>query len=246
MSEVLLEIVGHVAAITLNAPERRNALTPDMVRELLDACDAVDANKNVGAVVLKANGSAFCSGAHRAVLDAASLDPASPEQYETLGLMYQSFVRVGELLPPTVAAVRGQVVGAGLNLMLATDVRIIAESARVISGFQRIGIHPGGGHFQLLGRLAGREAAAAISLFGAEIDGRRAVELGMAWSTLPEAEVDDAAMRLAGAAAADPELARNAARSMRMELGPPALGWQAALEVEHAVQLWSLRRKAVT
>jgi enoyl-CoA hydratase len=160
--------------------------------------------------------------------------------------MYSAFVRVGELLPPTVAAVRGHAVGAGLNLVLATDLRIISESARLISGFLRIDIHPGGGHFQLLNRVAGREAATAMSLFSSEIDGKRAAEIGLAWQAVPDADVETVAMQLAKQAAKDPELARAAARSLRLELGPPTLSWDAALEVEHAVQLWSLRRKAAT
>jgi enoyl-CoA hydratase len=82
-----------------------------------------------------------------------------------------------------------------------------------------------------------------MSLFGEEIDGRRAAELGLAWVALPEAEVETRAMERARRAAADPELARAAARSLRMELGPPAIPWPAALEVEKAVQMWSLRRR---
>ncbi|HXC79412.1 MAG TPA: enoyl-CoA hydratase/isomerase family protein [Candidatus Acidoferrum sp.] len=233
-----------VASITLNAAERRNAFTPEMVGELIAACDEIDRAESVGAVVIKANGDSFCSGAHRSVLAAAGRDPAADANYRALGVMYNGFVRVGALLPPTVAAVRGHCVGAGVNLMLATDVRVMAVGARVITGFLRIGIHPGGGHFTLLGRLAGREAAAAMSLFGEEIDGRRAEEIGLAWSALPADEVEPKAMELARRVAKDPDLARAAARSLRLELGPPSIPWPAALEAEKAVQMWSLRRQS--
>jgi enoyl-CoA hydratase len=151
---------------------------------------------------------------------------------------------VGNLLPPSIAAVRGHAVGAGVNLVLATDLRIVAETARIASGFQRIRIHPGGGHYSLLSRLAGREATAAISLFGEEIDGRRAAEMGLAWEALPETAVESRALELAHGPAADPELARATVRSFRLELGPPTIPWAAALEVERAIQMWSLRRKA--
>jgi enoyl-CoA hydratase len=244
MSEILYSVDQGVAVITLNAPERRNAFTAPMVRELLDACAAADADEAVGAVVVRAAGESFCSGAHRATLADAGQDPARPDRFRALGLTYNAFVRVGELQPPTIAAVRGHAVGAGVNLMLATDLRIVAEGARIMTGFLRIGIHPGGGHFVLLGRAAGREAAAGMSLFSEEIDGRRAAELGLAWVSLPEAEVEPRALELARRVAADPELARAAARSMRLELGPPAIPWPAALEAEKAVQMWSLRRKA--
>jgi enoyl-CoA hydratase len=83
-----------------------------------------------------------------------------------------------------------------------------------------------------------------MSLFGEEIDGRRAAELGLAWAALPEAQVEPRALELARRAARDPELARAAARSLRLELGPPAIPWAAALEAEKAVQMWSLRRQS--
>jgi enoyl-CoA hydratase len=244
MSEVMYSVEEGVAVITLNAPERRNAFTAGMVGELLEACAAADADESVGAVVVRAEGESFCSGAHRATLADAGRDPARPDNFKALGHTYNAFVRVGELQAPTIAAVRGHAVGAGVNLMLATDLRIVAEEARIMTGFLRIGIHPGGGHFALLGRLAGREAAAALSLFGDEIDGRRAAELGLAWAALPEAQVEPRALELARRAARDPELARAAARSLRLELGPPAIPWAAALEAEKAVQMWSLRRQS--
>jgi enoyl-CoA hydratase len=243
MSEVLLEIQDGVAVITLNAPDRRNAFVPEMVAELLVICDRVDDDMSVGAVVIRGEGQSFCSGAHRNVLAEAGRDPARSDNFQTLGGTYQAFVRVGELKPPTIAAVRGHAVGAGVNLMLATDLRIVSETSRIMTGFMKIGLHPGGGHFSLLGRLGGREASAALSLFGEEIDGRRAAEIGLAWIALPEAEVEGRAIEMAKRAAADPELARAAARSMRIELGPPAIPWPAALEVEKATQMWSLRRR---
>ncbi len=243
MSEVLLERDGNVALVTLAAPARRNAFVPAMVEELLDICARIDADPGVGAVVIRAQGESFCSGAHRGVLAEAGRDPAAPASYAALGLTYRAFVRVGELLPPTLAAVRGHAVGAGVNLMLATDLRVVSETARIMTAFLGIGIHPGGGHFTLLGRVAGREAAAGMGLFGQEVSGRRAAELGLAWQALPEAEVEPRALELARAVAADPELARAAAHSFRLEMGPPMTSWPVALETEKAVQMWSLRRR---
>lgn len=243
MSEIRLERDGPVAVITLAAPARRNAFLPAMVEELIEACEEIDSDTTIGAVVIRAEGEGFCAGAHRDSLKAAGQDPARDDNYKALGRTYRAFARVGELLPPSIAAVRGAAVGAGVNLALATDLRVMAHDARIITGFAKIGIHPGGGHFALLGRLVGREAAAALGLFGVEIDGRRAAELGIAWQSLPAAEVEPRALELARQAGADPELARHTARSMRLELGPPSLSWAAALEVERAIQMWSLRRR---
>lgn len=243
MPEISLERHDGVATITLDAPDRRNALTEPMARELVEACEEVDADQSVGAVVVRGAGGFFCAGGDRATLAQAGRDPAAPETYAGLGSVYRSFARVGELEPPTVAAIRGGAVGAGLNLAFATDLRIVARDARIVSGFLPIGLHPGGGHGALLGRTGSREAAAALALFGERIDGARAAELGLAWSAVEDNEVEGVAAALAARAAADPELARRTARSLRTELGPPPLPWPAALELERASQMWSMRRK---
>jgi enoyl-CoA hydratase len=243
--EVRLEREDGVAVLTLEAPERRNAITADMAGELVALCDEADADRRVGAVVVRGEGGFFCSGGDRSTLAAAGHDPAAPETFAGLGAVYRSFERVGELEPPSVAAIRGGAVGAGLNLALATDLRVAARDAIFVSGFLPIGLHPGGGHGALLGRTGSREAAAALALFGERIDGERAAELGLAWSAVDDSEVEPTALELAARAAADPELARRTARSLRSELGPPALPWAAGLELERASQMWSLRRKAL-
>ena len=243
LSEISLERDSGVATITLNAPDRRNALTGGMARELASVCDEVDADAAVGAVVVQGAGGFFCAGGDRPTLDAVGRDPAEPEAYAGLGDIYRSFARVGELEPPTIAAIRGGAVGAGVNLAFATDVRVVAREAKIVSGFLPIGLHPGGGHGVLLGRSGQREAAAAMALFGERIDGARAAGLGLAWAAVEDAEVEGVAAAMAAVPAADPELARRTARSMRAEWGPPPLPWAAALELERASQMWSMRRK---
>jgi enoyl-CoA hydratase len=243
--DLTLERDGGVAILTLRAPERRNALTVAMARAMADACGAIDADPSVGAVVVAGEGPYFCAGGDRATLAAAGQDPAAPETFAGMGAIYAAFARVGALEPPTVAAVRGGAVGAGLNLAMATDVRVVARDARLASGFLPIGLHPGGGHGALLARAGGREAANALALFGAAVTGEEAVARGLAWAAVAADEVDAAALDLARVPAADPELARRTARSMRAVAGPPALPWAAALELERASQMWSMRRKAL-
>jgi enoyl-CoA hydratase len=238
-----LDMVDGVAVVTLDAPERRNALTPGMARALVEVCDRIDDDLGIGAAVVRGSDGHFCAGAHRAVLDTAGEDPADPTSYDDNGAIYQAFQRFGRLQVPTIAAVRGAAVGAGVNLMMATDLRITGTSARIIAGFLRIGIHPGGGHFVLMGRTAGREATAAMSLFGEEIDGARAAELGLAWACLPDDEAEDHAIDLARRPAKDPELARAAVASFRSELDAPGTPWDVASQAERASQMWSLRRR---
>src|SRR4029450_9661948 len=132
----------------------------------------------------RGEGDYFCAGGDRATLAQAGEDPAAPEQFAGMSAIYRSFARVGELEPPTVAAIRGGAVGAGLNLALATDLRVVAEDAVLMAGFLPIGLHPGGGHTVLLGRLGSREAAAALTLFGERLTGAELVERGLAWDAV--------------------------------------------------------------
>jgi enoyl-CoA hydratase len=245
MCPIQLDVDEGVATITIDSPATRNALNPELSRELADVCERVDGDSTVGAAVICGAGGTFCSGAERDLLSRNGEDPADPERYAEIGAIYDAFVRVGKLTVPTVAAARGAAVGAGVNLLLATDLRVVATDARIIAGFTRIGIHPGGGHFALLARLVGLEAAAAIGVFGEEISGARAAELGMAWAAVDADQVEETAHRLAAAAAKDPELARRVVGSMRRELGPPGVPRDVAVDFERGSQMWSLRRRDV-
>lgn len=231
--------------LSLAAPDRRNALTPEMAEEVVAACDQIDAEPEVGAVVVRGDGPTFCAGAHRDLLERAASDPASGAAFDEVGIIYEAFIRVGHLRPPTVAAIRGAAVGAGLNLALATDLRIVARDAILMSGFQRLGAHPGGGHFVLLSRVAGREATAALGLFGQRVDGDRAQRLGLAWEALADADVDDRARELALQAAGDADLARRTAHNFRLETGPPDISWEVGVQAERATQMWSFQRNRI-
>lgn len=241
MAGVQLELDGAVALLTIEHREVRNALTPEMCVELTAACEAIDARDDVGAAVIRGADGTFCSGADTrrwgAHVDWAG---AGTDMVQTI---YEGFARVGRLAVPTVAAVRGAAVGAGLNLMLACDLRIVGDDARLVAGFTRVGIHPGGGFFTLLARVAGWETTAAMGLFGEALDGAEAVARGLAWAAVPDAEVEARALALARAASGDPELARRVVRTMRQEVGPPAIGWEAARDLERGLQVWSLHRR---
>jgi len=243
MGSIHLEKSGGVAVLTVDSPEVKNALTPEMGEELVAACDDIDADPAIGAAVVTGAGGTFCSGADRRRWDPTA-DQTDDRRYKEAGKVYQAFFRVGHLQVPTVAAVRGAAVGAGLNLALATDLRVVADDVRLLAGFLRIGLHPGGGFFTIAHRAAGREATAAMGMFGEQIDGKRAVEIGMAWESLPDDQVEARARELAERASADPELSREAVRSMRTEVGPPGIGWEAALHFERATQMWSQRRRS--
>lgn len=242
MPEVTLERRDAVALLTIENREVRNGLTPELCEQLVAVCDEIDADDAIGAAVVRGADGTFCSGA-----DTRRWTPDvdwAGDGFELISTIYGGFARVGRLQVPTVAAVRGAAVGAGLNLLLACDVRVVAEDARLLAGFARVGLHPGGGFFTLLGRLAGREATAAIGLFDQSLDGVAAVTRGIAWEAVPDEEVESRALELAAIAARDPLLARRIVKSMRQELGPPAIGWDAAIELERGTQMWSMRRRS--
>src|SRR6478672_8020337 len=242
MTEIRYDVAEGVALITLDAPERRNALSVEMSRELIDAARTAEADDAVGAVVVT-GGSHFCAGAVRSVLTDTGRDPVEDAAYRNLETVYRAFTTIGEIGVPTIAAVRGAAVGAGLNLALATDLRIVSRTARLLPGFAQIGIHPGGGHFTLLNRVAGREAAAALGLFGAEVDGGRAVDLGLAWAAHDDADVEQETLAMARRVARDPDLARRTVASFRRETAPGGLPWDVSVELERSPQMWSLRRR---
>jgi enoyl-CoA hydratase len=232
-----------VALVTLNAPERRNALTPGMAQELIEVLDRFDADPSVAALVLTGAGKGFCSGADLSTLGAAGDDPLSDEHYLGIGGIYAAFQRFGTMGVPTIAAVNGAAVGAGLNLALAADLRIVADDARLMSGFLRIGAHPGGGHLHLLDRLVGRDTTAALAVFGEELNGPEAVRLGLAWRSLPQDQIVAEALRLAARVTARPELTRSVTRTLRLE-SPSAMSWEAAIAIERAPQLRSFRQRS--
>lgn len=243
VAEITLELHDGVAVLTVDNAELRNALDPELARDLIAACDEVDADTSIGAAVVRGANGTFCSGADRSLLDTPA-DQAGDETYQAMGLVYRSFHRVGQLTVPTIAAVRGAAVGAGMNLMMATDLRVVATDATVLAGFLRIGLHPGGGFFTLAGRAAGRETAAALGLFSEKLVGSQIVGAGLAWEAVPDVEVDGRALELASRAAADPALARVAVESFRRELGPPPISWDVAIGFERPSQMWSLTRRA--
>lgn len=246
MSEVRYEVsAGGVAVITLDAPQRRNALTPQMAADLVLAMEDADGDDAVGALVVS-GGASFCAGADLGTLSNAGADPAEDMSVRAIEDIYAAFLRLGRVQVPTIAAVRGAAVGAGLNLALTPDLRVVAQDARLMSGFDRVGLHPGGGHFVLLSRVGGRETAAAMGLFGEQVNGSKAAEMGIAWKAVDDTDVDKVALDLAHRSARDPALTRRVVASFRRETGPPGLPWDVGVELERASQMWSSRRQATT
>ncbi len=189
MPLVRTDVTDGVATVTLTDPERRNALTLPMVGEMVAALEHLEADPAVGALVVTGEAPAFCAGADLSHLSSSSDGGAE----QGLRDIYEGFLAIGRSPLPTIAAVNGAAVGAGMNLALICDVRLAAERARFDTRFMQLGLAPGGGHTWMSRRIAGPQAVAATVLFGEVLDGREAERVGLVWRCVPDAELLGAA-----------------------------------------------------
>lgn len=230
---VEFEVSGSVGVVRLARSERRNVLDETMVRDLARAFERAENAPEVTAIVLTGAGPVFCAGASLDTL-LASADGGFAEVEE----VYEGFLRVLRSPLPTIAAVNGPAVGAGLNLALACDVRIASSTARFESRFAALRLHPGGGHTWLLEKAVGRQTATLMAMFGEVLDAEQALGHGLVASVHePEALVDAAVeigRRLEGL---DGDYVRLVARSLRE--AEQTLEHRAMLEVETERQRWS-------
>jgi enoyl-CoA hydratase len=214
MSLVLLAdgAADGVRVLTLNDPDRRNALSPALQAELGAAVDAVAADTGARVLVVTGNGPGFSAGAD---LPAVFGDVTRPTREIRAGLkaIYDSFLRVRRLEIPTIAAVQGAAVGAGVNLAMSCDVRIAGPQARFGVTFAKLGLHPGGGCTWFLTRALGRQRALALLLGGEMLDADEAHGLGLVLEVADDPLAR--ALEMAAAwAAVDPALARDMKRAV--------------------------------
>lgn len=208
---VLYRADDHVALITVNDPDRRNAVTSAMSTQLRAAVQRAEADPDVHAVVVTGAGKAFCAGA-----DLSALGEAAEEG---LLRLYDGFMAVAQCVLPTIAAVNGAAVGAGLNLALSADVRIAGPAALFDARFQKLGLHPGGGATWMLQRAVGPQVARAALLFGMRFDAESAVRHGLAL-TVADDPVGAASELAAGPAAAPREVVLATKATMRATASP--------------------------
>ncbi len=209
--QVLYEVIDRVALITVNDPDRRNAVTEATSTLLAETVQRAESDEGVHAVVVTGAGKAFCAGADLSALGVAAT--------EGLQRLYAGFMAVGRCSLPTIAAVNGPAVGAGMNLALAADVRIAGPHALFDPRFQKLGIHPGGGATWMLNRAVGPQVARAALLFGMRFDAEAAVRHGLALHLADDPVA--AALELAsGPAAAPREVVLATKASMRVTAIP--------------------------
>jgi enoyl-CoA hydratase len=216
-----------VGRVHLDDPEHRNVLSLETSRAV---ADAVRGFVDVGAIVLSAADPVFCSGG---VLDDL-IEPRAP-----LIEVYAAFQALRSAPVPTICAVTGPAIGAGVNLPLACDVVVAGASARFDPRFLDVGVHPGGGHLFLLEQRVGRQGAAALSLCGDSLTGPEAERAGLAWRCVPDDEAVALAVRLAARAAGrDRELVLRAKQTLQAA----PLTHAEAFDLELEAQQWSMGR----
>jgi enoyl-CoA hydratase len=233
MSLVVVSRSEGVATLTLNNPQERNTLTAAMVGEIVEAMNEIEADTGVGAIVVTGTAPAFCAGANLGNL--AEAGEAS------LGAIYEGFLRIARSPLPTLAAVNGAAVGAGMNLALGCDVRLAGRRARFDTRFLQIGLHPGGGHTWMLRRIAGPQVAMATVVFGEVMDGEEAARVGLAHRCVDDDQLLAAAQAMSARAASAPrELALEAKKTIQAMADIDTHA--EAVKRELDPQLWSTRQ----
>ena len=230
---MLTDVADGVGTLTLNHPDERNTLTAPMVDEIVAAMDAFEADDGVGAVVVTGTPPAFCAG--------ANLGNLAEANGSSLGTIYEGFLRIARSTLPTLAAVNGAAVGAGMNLALGCDVRLAARRARFDTRFLQIGLHPGGGHTWMLRRIAGPQTAMAAVVFGEVLDGAEAERVGLVHRCVDDDALLDAAHEMAARAAGAPRELAITAKATIADMATVA-DHPSAVQRELEPQLWSTRQ----
>lgn len=194
---VLIEKKDGYAIVTLNDPDRRNVFTLAMSARIQELFDELEADESINSVIISGAGKGFCSGGH---LDELLENPGP----EGMRRIYAGFVRIANSRLATIAAVNGAAVGAGMNALLVCDVVIAGESAKFDSRFLQIGLGPGGGHTWRLKNKTDLQTTKAMVLFGEVLDGRRAAEVGLAWTCVADDQLLATAEEMAAKAAKAP------------------------------------------
>lgn len=224
---------GGVVLVTLDLPDRRNMMSAGMTASWGRAMAAVRADPGVRAVVVTGAGSAFCSGGDLSWIGGDPSEPAESvsELRARMLPFYRTWLAVREIEVPTIAAVNGAAVGAGLALALACDLRYAANEARLGMPFTALGMHPGMASTWLLPEVAGLAVARELLLTGRMVSGAEAERMGLVNRALPEGEVLDAALQVADEVSATAPLASRLTKRALAGGGPAsfeaALDWEA-------------------
>ncbi len=230
-TDIAVSLTDHVGLVEIRKPPN-NFFDVSLIRQIADAFEAFDADPDCRAILLAAQGKAFCAGADFSNRPADGVEPTTgPAKH-----LYKEAIRLFRGRKPVVAAVHGPAIGGGLGLALVADFRVTCAEARFSANFNRLGFHPGFGLTTTLPRLVGPQKAALLFYTGRRIGGEEAVAIGLADMLVPEDEVRDAARALAVEIARSAPLSTQSTReTLRRGLADAI---EAATERELVEQEW--------
>jgi enoyl-CoA hydratase/carnithine racemase len=215
MPDLLSETREHVAVLTLNRPDRLNAITLGMLEALAHALKDAEADPEVRAIVITGAGRGFCSGLDLKEASAGQgISGALGGGVSHVGTRELPTVILHQLDTPVVCALNGAAAGYGFDLALGCDVRLMAAGARLVPGFAKRGILPESGGTWYLPRLVGWAKACEIGFLGDDIPAERALALGLVNTVVPDGEVLVEAIRWATRIAANAPLAVKAMKRL--------------------------------
>src|SRR6478736_2196211 len=195
-----------VALLVLDNPDQRNAMSDAMTGAWSAAVAALTGDPTVRAVVVTGEGSAFCSGGDTSWI-ASEPDASVDDLRRRMLPFYRAWLGIRSLEVPTIAAVNGAAIGAGLCLALACDLRYAATGARLGVPFVKLGMHPGMAATHLLPNVVGPAHARDLLLTGRTVDADEALRLGLVSAVLPAEGFLDGVLEVAGGIAATAPIA---------------------------------------
>lgn len=202
------QLEGGVLTLTMNRPDKRNALSPEMMTELLDALRGAASDAAVKVIVLTGAGDAFCAGGDVAAMASGKLLGQGFEaSVDLLRQKMEAPRLLHEIAKPTIARVRGAAAGAGLSLALACDLRIADESAQFVTAFAKVGASGDYGGSWFLARLVGEAKAKELYFTSPRVGAQEALALGIVNRVVAAAELDAEVKALAAQLAAGPTVA---------------------------------------
>lgn len=207
MPDLIETVADHVATLTLNRPERLNALSSAITEALLEALPRLAADARIAVIVLTGAGRGFCAGGDVKSMADGSSQPGLEDAVQRLRGRMEVSRLLHEIPKPTIAMVNGAAAGAGLSMALACDLRIAAQSARFITAFAKVGFSGDFGGSYFLSKLVGTGKARELYYTSEPVDAREALALGMVNRVVPDAELVEATMTLAKRLARGPSIA---------------------------------------
>ena len=229
---VLAALESGVLTLTLNRPQRLNAMSQPLIAALREQIDRAAGDGAIRAVLLTGTGRGFCAGADLAGSGTGALDAdGKPDLGAVMESAYNPLIRsIRELPKPVIVAVNGVAAGGGANLALAADIVLAARSARFDQAFVRISLIPDLGGTWFLPHTVGDARARALAMLGTSVPAEEALRMGMVWQVIDDAELMGEATKLAQKMAAGPTLSYAAIKQAMNRAGTNSLDQQLDLE----------------